>query len=88
MIPEEERRFLFEKHGFHKLAMMLSYGYNENIDNLLCDIDEFRETVNYGEVLELMAMGTPMEDIPLALQLPPEMVKEIYRQTNVRRGLD
>ena len=77
-IPEEEREFLLRKHGLHKIAAMVAHGHTQELDAAISTIDELRGGANYGDALRVMAMGVPLEDVPVAAQLPVEMVAGIY----------
>lgn len=81
-IPEEERMTLLDKYGLHQIATIVSYGYTEGIDTILTTVDkmteEFGAEADYGSVLACLQMGVPLEELEVAVQLPPEMIAEIY----------
>jgi hypothetical protein len=85
-IPEKERLFLLNKHGIHKLATIAAYGRTDNIDEIITTLDELNEELpeeaNYGTIMQLLAVGVPVEDLHLAVQLPEDMVAEIYGESN------
>lgn len=81
-IPEEERFLLLDKYEFHQIATIVSYGYTEGIDSILIAMDTLNEKfgveANYASVLTCLQMGVPVEELDVAVQLPPEMIAEIY----------
>ena len=81
-IPEKERLSLLTKHGFHKIATVVAYGHTDDIDKILTTLDELNEelseTANYGTLMNLLRAGVPPEELHVAVQLPEEMVLEIY----------
>lgn len=81
-IPEEDKLPLLRKYGFHKVATIVAYGYTEKIDRILTIIEdlnkELPEGANYGTIMSVLSMGVPVEDLHMAVQLPLEMVQEIY----------
>jgi hypothetical protein len=81
-IPQDEKLPLLEKYGFHKVATSVAYGHTENIDSVLTTLDELNadlpEEANYATIMNLLALGVPVEELHVAVQLPPEMAAEIY----------
>lgn len=81
-IPEEERLHLLDKYELHQIATIVSYGHTEGIDTILSELDkmneEFGTETNYASILECLRIGVPVEELHVAVQLPPEMVAEIY----------
>lgn len=81
-IPVEEKLPLLSKYGFHKIATIVSYGYTDDIEQILTTLDdlnkELPEEANYGTIMELLKVGVPVEDLHMAVQLPADMVAEIY----------
>ena len=77
-IPDDERGRLLEKYGLHKIATMVAHGYTQNLASLISTIDELRGDASFVDVFKLVRFGVPWEDIPLALQLPEDMVRGIY----------
>jgi hypothetical protein len=39
---------------------------------------EFGSDGNYSSILECLRMGVPVDELSVAVQLPPEMIAEIY----------
>ena len=78
-IPREEADHLLEKHGFYKVAIMVAHGYAQGMDKALDIIDDLRAKEHFSYLIALLAQGVPVEDLELAIQLPAEMVRELYR---------
>lgn len=82
LLLENNNLPLLEKHGFHKIATLLAYDCIENIEETLEILDELNkelpEYANYGTLLNLFSIGVPVEDFHLAVQLPEDMVRELY----------
>ena len=77
LIPEEEKAFLFDKYGLHKIATMVAHGYTQNLDFMLTVFDNCGGA-SYEDCFRLMETGVPVEDLLHATQLPIEMVEEFY----------
>ena len=81
-IPEDERLHLLNKYEFHQIATIAAYGYTEGIDTILTELDkmnmEFGSDTNYSSILECLRIGVPVDELHVAVQLPAEMIAEIY----------
>jgi hypothetical protein len=81
-IPPEEKVRLLQSHHLHEIATVVSYGYTEGIDVILGTIEkmneDFQDEANYASVLECLRVGVPLDELEVAVQLPPEMIAEIY----------
>lgn len=81
-IPPDEKIRLLQNHHLHEVATVVSYGYTEGIDVILGTLEkmnkEFQDEANYASVLECLRVGVPLDELEVAVQLPPEMIAEIY----------
>lgn len=81
-IPDEEKLQLLDKYELHQIATVVSYGYTTGINTILTTLDEmnreFGSDGNYSSILECLRMGVPVDELSVAVQLPPEMIAEIY----------
>ena len=81
-IPRTERQHLLESYGLHKIAAIVSHGYTEGVESILLTLDsmneQFGDVANYSSLLTCLKMGIPVEELETAIQLPPEMIAEIY----------
>lgn len=81
-IPQEEKVRLLNRYSLHEIATIVSYGYTEKVDVILRTLEdmnhEFSAEANYASILECLRIGVPLEELEVAVQLPPEMIAEIY----------
>lgn len=80
-IPKDERLPLLRKYGFHKLATLVSHGFAENLDEIIAALEspelEALDT-NLSQLMYLLTLGVPTEDLAMAAQLPEDMLEGIY----------